>query len=283
MKRLIATTIMVLGLIVVGILSPAPAWATDKYFCATADNTWSGANWKVFAAGEDCTTGTATDPPTAADRAIIVGGKTCNVDVTTAAADSLNVESGATLNIQASKKLTIDDTAATGTTIGGTLNLQGASSELAFVDNDQTIDGAGKIVGQNSASKITVVSGKILTNESTIEGALKITGPSSKTGTFLNHGTVHANSAGTLEISTDALGDDSTAAWKITTSSNAVLRIDVFSSTRPALDGDWTIEDDGKLDVDSVGFTTTGSLVWKGGTIDVASNSLADFGWFADP
>lgn len=277
MKRSIVTLMAVPGLVVGGFLAPAPALGTDKYFCATTDNTWSGANWKEFAAGQDCTTGTATDPPTAADRAIIVGGKTCNVDVTTAVADSVNVESGATLNIQANQKLTIDDDAGSKTTIAGTLYLQGSGSVLAFTTNNQTIDGAGKIVGQNSAAKITVVSGKILTNESTIEGALKITDDTIN-GTFRNFGTVHANSAGTLEISTNAFDDDSTAMWKVSKSSGVTLKLDGTSATKAVLDGSFEIFDNGKLVVESPGFTTTGSLVWKGGTIDVASSSLADFG-----
>ncbi|MCH7701050.1 MAG: hypothetical protein IID37_05130 [Planctomycetes bacterium] len=138
--------------------STAQVQRETKYFCADTDNTWSGSsgqNWRTFGGGQDCDDGTRVDAPTEADRAVIVGGKTCNVDVTTAAADSLNVESGATLNIQGGKKLTLDDDAGSKTTIAGTLNLQGASSELAFTTNDQTIDGGGKIVGQDNAAKIT--------------------------------------------------------------------------------------------------------------------------------
>ena len=66
--------------------------------------------------------------------------------------------------------------------------------------------------------------------------------------------------------------------WKISSSSSAILKINVGSVTVGVLDGDFEILDDGKLVVASPGFQTTGSLVWKGGTIDVASSSLADFG-----
>ena len=285
MKRSIVTLMAVLGLVVGGFLAPAPAWGTDKYFCADTDNTWNDdGNWKEYdpGAGGNCGNGTASTKPTAADRAIIVSGKTCNVDVPTAVADSLNVESTATLNIQASQKLTLDDTAGSKTTIAGTLNLQGSGSELAFTSNSQTIDGAGKIVGQNNAAKITVSDGETLTNDATIEGKLAIT-DNTINGTFLNHGIVHANVAGTLEISTNSFDDDSTALWKISASSSAILKIDATSTTKAVLEGDFEIFDDGKLVVGSPGFETTGSLVWKGGTIDVASSSLADFGWFADP
>ena len=201
--------------------------------------------------------------------------------MTTALADSVNVESGATLNIQAGQKLTLDDTAGSNTTIAGTLYLQGSGSELAFTINDQTIDGAGKIVGQHNSALITITQLETLTNETTIEGQLTIT-DESITGTFVNSGTVHANVAGTLLISTDSFDDDTGALWKVSDSSSAILKIDA-SGTKAVLEGSFEIFDDGKLVVGSPGFETTGSLVWKGGTIDVASSSLADFGWFADP
>ena len=84
-----------------------------------------------------------------------------------------------------------------------------------------------------------------------------------------------------MEISTDSFDDDSTALWKISTSSSAILKFNA-SSTKTVLDGDFEIINFGKLAVDSGGFQTNGTLVWTGGTIDVASGAIADFGAFPE-
>ena len=95
----------------------------------------------------------------------------------------------------------------------------------------------------------------------------------------MNTARVNANVTGTLLIACASLDDNSTAEWKITSSSNGVLQIDVASTSSAAMDGDWTIKGDGRLDVDSKGFSTTGSLVWTGGTIDCSeSHTVVDFG-----
>ncbi|MCH7701049.1 MAG: hypothetical protein IID37_05125 [Planctomycetes bacterium] len=94
----------------------------------------------------------------------------------------------------------------------------------------------------------------------------------------MNTGTVHANVAGTLAITPGTIEDDSGALWKISVSSSAIRKINVGDPTLAVLDGDFEIFNDGKLIVESPGFKTTGSLVWKGGTINVGSSSLADFG-----
>ena len=136
MNRLNVIAMVVLGLVLVG--STAQVQGETKYFCADTDNTWSGSsgqNWRTFGGGQPCTNGTRVDAPTAADRAVIVSGKACNVDETTAVADSLDVESGATLNIEgaAGNSLTLDDDAVSGTTINGTLNLLGANLDNSRV------------------------------------------------------------------------------------------------------------------------------------------------------
>lgn len=211
--------------------------------------------------------------PTAADLAVIKSGNSCTMNVTAAVADSLTVESTATLNVQAGKKLTLDSFA-THSTIAGTVNLQGAGSELAFMDNDQTIDGAGKIVGQHNGAKISITDGEELTNDTTIEGQLQIVGD----GNFLNSGTVHANVAGILSVACNSFDDDAGAEWKITTSASAILRIDVADTAAALLEGDWTIEGNGRLDVDSIGFSTEGSLKWAGGTVDAKDGCIAEWG-----
>lgn len=258
MKRLILTLILVLGLMLVG----APAQAETCNFNVSSGNWTDGGNWSC---GHE---------PTFADLAVILTGNTCTMDDTAGEADSLTVESTGTLNVQANKKLSLDSSD-TNSTITGTVNLQGSGSELAFITNSQTIDGAGKIAGQHNDAKISIVTAlKTLTNDSTIEGQLQIVGD----GKFVNSGTVHANVPGILRIACDEFDDDAGAEWKITSSSSAVLEIDIIDTGVPFLEGDWTIENNGKLDVDSFGFLTSGSLSWKGGTIDVADGCIADFG-----
>ena len=93
----------------------------------------------------------------------------------------------------------------------------------------------------------------------------------------MNSGTVHANTAGTLHISTTAFDDDSTALWKVSSSSAAILKINVTSETAPDLEGAFEIDDDGTLRVDSVGFKTTGSLMFRNGWIVVAAGSSVTF------
>lgn len=275
MNRSNVIAMVVLGLVLVG--STAQVQGDTKYFCADTDNTWranSGQNWRTFGGGQDCDDGTRVDAPTASDRAVIVSGKTCNI-ASNAVADSLDVESDATLNIQGAtgNSLTLDDDGANGTTITGTLNLLGANSLLAFTTNDQTIDGAGKIVGQHNAAQITIEVLKTLTSETIIEGNLQITGA----GIFRNHGTVHANVAGTLLLDCNSFDDDSTALWKISSSSSAILQIDVTSTTAPDLDGAFEILNGGTLDVDSEGLQTTGSLLFRNGWINVAAGSSVTF------
>ena len=213
--------------------------------------------------------------PTAGDVAVIQSGNTCTMDDAAGVADSLTVESTATLNIQASKKLTLDDSGGNGSTITGTVNLQGSASELAFVDNNQTIDGSGKIVGQHNAAKITVGLNLTLTSETTIEGTLQITG----LGAFKNQGLVWANAVGILEISTNTLSDDGSAEWKVSGSASATLLLNPTSSTFQQFFASFTLTDNGKLEVESGGFSTKGSLYWGGGTITLAPGVSVEFGF----
>ena len=94
----------------------------------------------------------------------------------------------------------------------------------------------------------------------------------------MNSGTVHANTAGTLLIDCNSFDDDSGALWKLSTSSSAILRINVDSGTAPDLEGAFDIDDAGAtLKVDSVGFKTTGTLDVINGWIVVAAGSSVTF------
>ena len=260
----------------VGVAAVAADVRGDHFFCAGTDNTWNdGSNWK---SASDCS-GANAGVPTAADKVTILSGKTCNVNVTTAVGDHILVESSATLNIEAGKILTLDGDGNAGvSTITGTLYLQGSNSVLAFEDNNQTIDGTGKIVGQHDWGQITVSAGVTLSNETTIEGILRIVPPDMEdVPTFRNEGTVHANASGILHVHTFVV-DDSAGAdrWKVS-ASGACLRFTVLDTTQaPTFDGDFVVEG-GTLDVDNLGFATHGVLTMTGGTIDVASTAQARF------
>lgn len=257
MKEYFVIAIAILGLILMG----SAAQAQPCNFNVSSGNWTDGGNWSC---GHE---------PTFADQAVILSGNTCTMDDAAGEADSLTVESTATLNIATGNTLSLNSST-TNSTITGTVNLQGSGAELAFIDNSQTIDGAGKIVGQHNLAEISITAGEELTSDTTIEGKLTIVGD----GKFVNFGTVHANVSGILRIACDDFDDDSGGVWKISTTPSAVLEIEIIDTGIPLLEGDWTIENNGTLDVDSFGFQTSGSLSWKGGTIDVADGCIADFG-----
>lgn len=248
----------------------------EHFFCAGTDNSWNdGSNWKsnAFCAGGDA------GVPTAADKVTILSGKTCKVGISAAVADHVVVESTATLIIETGNTLTLDGDGNFGvSTITGTLRLQGSSSTLAIITNDQTFDGTGKIVGEDDGARITISTGGKLTNETTIEGKLAIVpATAGQESTFRNEGTVHANVSGTLHVNTKFVQDTAGAdRWKVSTSSSAILRFNPTDTTIPTINGDFVVSN-GTLDVDNKGFLTHGDLSITRGTIDVASGALASF------
>ncbi len=266
MKKTLLGIILLAGVVAL----PPNALAGDRYFCSETTGDWDdgsgGLNWDSNAACDNGDTGV----PTAADQAIIQSGKTCNVNVTTAVADHILVESTATLNIQSGQKLELRGLVSSTSTITGTLNITASGEdigELAIVDNNQTIDGGGKIVGQDNAAKITIAADKTVTSQVVIEGRLQIvpvTGGT--TTTFRNENMVHANAFGTLLVNTKFVQDTAGDRWKVSTLNASILQFDPTDSTRPDLAGDFTVVQ-GKLDIDGVGFGTTGKLTMTGGMI----------------
>lgn len=254
----------------------APDVQADQYFCAGTDNTWNdGSNWKSNALCQGADAGV----PTAADKVTILSGKTCNVDVSAAVADHIVVESTATLQINTGNTLTLDGNGNSGvSTITGTVKLEGSSSTLAIVDNNQTFEGTGQIIGGDNGARITISAFEELTNETTIEGKLAIVpATAGQESTFTNEGTVHANVSGTLHVNTKFVGDSSGAdRWKVSSSTSAILRFNPTDTTIPTIDGDLVVSN-GTLDVDNKGFLTHGDLSMTGGTIDVASGALVNF------
>ena len=243
--------IVIATILLIGVTA---AWAQPCNFTA------SSGDWDLL------TNWSCGHVPTPDDRAVILNGNTCTMNDDDGRADNLTVEINATLNIEAGKKLTLDGSVSLTSTIDGTLNITASGAdigELAIVDNDQTIDGGGKIVGQDNAAKITIALLTTLTIEGTVEGKLVIDG----LGTLKNAGKIHANASGTLHVNTrfveDTVGTDR---WKVSTLNVSILRFDPTDSTRPDLAGDFTVVQ-GKLDIDGVGFGTTGKLTMTGGIL----------------
>ena len=88
---------------------------------------------------------------------------------------------------------------------------------------------------------------------------------------------MNANGSGTLYVNTrfveDTVGTDR---WKVSTLTTSILQFDPTDGTKSALAGDFTVLQ-GKLDIDGVGFNTTGKLTMTGGSIvfDVAGSPEA--------
>ena len=88
-------------------------------------------------------------------------------------------------------------------------------------------------------------------------------------------------SARNAVVDCHSIHDDSTAQWKVATSSSAVLFFNISAGSVVTFDGDFVFDDDGKFEVDSSGLQTTSSLHWTGGTIEIATGYAMEFGYVA--
>jgi hypothetical protein len=258
MKRTLLTTAAFIAVLLIGANAQA-----DNTFNNASGNDWNTpANWDQG------------HVPTAAENAVIPLGETCNVNIATAVADTIEVYG--TLNIQSDCTLTLDNTSSSGSVIDGTVNLEWTTGSpatygtLAFTTNDHTLSyssSAGSIIGAGSECLITLGSDNLdLTSNVTISGALAITESGTRTSTsFINDGLVSADLAnGTLELAVDALDDGtcSTGDWEVC-ASGATLQ---FSVGSVKLSGDFYVSD-GTLDLDA-NVSTEGRPRFSGGTID---------------
>ncbi len=196
------------------------AWGATTTFTASSGNWSASGNW-------------SNGVPTEADRAVIPSGKTCNVDISNAVADTIEVqESGGTpgvLNIQAGQKLTLDNDndncCGAGTpdhsVVNGQVVIQWSSGSgggvLKIDENDHEVTGSGRIQGDNVASKIQIASGRTLTNQlitggEGIRGKLTIEG-SGGDGAFYNSGLLEAADGSIVLASSTILDDDTDAIW----------------------------------------------------------------------
>ncbi len=155
-------------------------------------------------------------------------------------------------------------------TIDGRVELKNSGATLRIVTNDHTFSGTGCIDGQHNGAKIEIADSLTLTSTTTIEGNCQILPvPEATSTTFVNSGTVHANNPGTLDLAVDSLGSPS-GAWRVSTSSGAVLQFSVGSTT---MTGRFDV-DAGTLDVDA-SIDTSGVLDFQGGKIDVAGSGVS--------
>jgi|GEM_PF-4806545 len=150
------------------------------------------------------------------------GSNTLTLSKSGATYADLNVTSTGVVNVDANGKVLISG-GGTGHTIesDARLYLKGAGSTLEITTRNVTITGAGAIVGQNDAARITTASGKTLTSTLGtvgITGALEIDGG----GSFTNNGIVDANDGTTTGRDTllidvrGTLSDGSKAdRWKV--------------------------------------------------------------------
>lgn len=164
-------------------------------------------------------------------------GQTCDIEVGWGSTVTLNgnftadcLDVAGTLNVGGT--LTITGPVST---VDGTVNLTGSSSKLKFTNTGSTsIEGNGKLAGQNDSAQVSIASGTCLTSYITICGALAITGA----GRFTNQGTVDANASGTLLVAANTVADSAGEnRWK-STHAGAVLK---FSDPASACIGQFGI------------------------------------------
>lgn len=212
--------------------------------------------------------------PTNTENAVIPTGKTATIrnEDADAVADTFTIQGTGVIDIEASRKLTVDGSASS---VAGSLNLLGSGSELAFITANHAVSGAGKIDGQQELAVISIAGGITLTLTAIIEGKLDITGA----GNFTNRGRVIADIAGILDIQVTGAIDDSanTGAcsssnnrWAVTVSGATLL----FSGADPSdMEGYFWVSD-GTLQAgddfapgDAVNVCTVGHLCQIGGVI----------------
>jgi hypothetical protein len=263
-----------------------PASAADVFFRPSSSANWSdddAENSYAASVWWDAETGGSQRArPANGDVAIILSGKRCDVDVTTARADAFDVRGTGVLSIDAGMALEID-TDANSSVAGQALYgygvfLEGDDSELRISGTgSMQISGGGSICGEHnnamfnisSTATVTLVSG------TAIEGALEIRAGS---GTFDNDGLVKADyvsassykitlyngtfagGSGIYQVPVDASGDPEIEIYNYN---------DTVYPTTTGMSANFLVED-GTLDVNKT-VTTTGGLQQTGGVIDVKS------------
>lgn len=253
------------------------AMAETGTYMSTSAGAWSTpSNWKVDTNNDGTyDVPSATVKPTAINHVIIAH----NIDVTgNEAADSLDVQASKILDIQTGNTLTLDGTSRTAHTIAGTVRLAGSGSTFAFTSASQSLSGDGKIEGQDNAARITIADTYDLTSNIDVVGSLQIRGLDTSDppdAGFENNDVVEANRATDANDNKLVLYSGlitGSGEWKMATADaflNFASGIKADATTAPKLTGPFTVSN-GTLEIDE-NVTTTGSLSFSGGKIQVAS------------
>lgn len=241
------------------------------------------------------------DPvPGSSDLAFIPSGKVVDVSANITVG-RINVTG--TLNVQAGKLLQVDGTGGSGGTTGhhvidGTINLQGAASQLQFTSMDQVFENngvsSGKVVlsdDSGSPAELLIDNTRMLTSQIQIEGYGRVDGVGG-TATLVNQQTsatvgavIVANNSGMLELGSNLILSEVdfvaglTHYWpqyRANTSSSAVLEFSRDAISAGKLRGDFLVDDCATMQFNADVYTD-GSLIMSDGHIVVLSG--ASFEW----
>ncbi|MFM9996312.1 MAG: hypothetical protein ACKVU4_10990 [Phycisphaerales bacterium] len=239
-----------------------------------------------------------TGIPTAADRAVIPAGKTCNIDSDDAIADTIVVASTGLLYIYPSYTLTLEnnnnniDSAPDDHEINGDVvmlvNPSGpptAGGSIAFTSLDHRVDGDGTVWGDNPTYCVVSIAANIkLINRLAeagqgMRGSMTIEGLTGTTnGKFRNEGLVEADGKGHIILaSTTILEDISDAFWNIGDCFSHMT----FERESLNLNGDFTHVDNGRYHFNQ-SVKTCGTYTRNCGWIDVGSGKTFSYVEFVD-
>lgn len=222
--------------------------------------------------------------PTQAEQAVIPSSKVVNYNTANSIVGRLSVSG--TLNIQTGNLLQVDGAASCGTNgdnfVDGTINIQGAASQLQFTSMNQILEdggaGTGKIVLSNATADLLVDNALTLSNQIQIEGYGRIkttTGAATLDCKQVNASAgsvLRANASGTLLIdSSMALAETPYTSglnyyypkYRAETSSSAILEFGASAT----LGGDFFISDCAQFRFDD-SVITEGNLILKTAAFD---------------
>ena len=265
--------IMLIAGLVVGGVATTPVNADTHYFVVETGN-WVGQRWNLVGCGGAASDGEPEDPD---DIAVICSGNTATLD-TEEVILRIDVNTDGTLIIASSGTLILGGNDVT-STIHGTIELTGELRPSPLpTAGDHTFVGGGEIVGQASSAQILLDSATVgaVISSITIRGILEIGNYDGANGTFVTAGgVIHADTNGTLKISTQGLRDDSEASatlYKVS-HANAILEfaMDCTGGACPAncLSKAYFEVIEGKLKVDNgvIGLHTNGTITAEPGAI----------------
>jgi len=254
---------------------------TTKYFRpSTSSGNWNDDSLTTGIWFDAAVGGNRVSRPAEDDRAVILTNKTCSVNVN-AVADTIDVQSGAVLDISSAVTLSLDNDngPSSNSVVDGDVLLSNASAILEFKDASHSINNGGagnrRIYGTSNTAQILVSSAITITLASggNVAGSLEFRAGS---GTLTNNGFVNANRANA--------SDDTLSLYSGTFNGSGTYEVTLASATLHFLSGvtatsmsaAFVLNAAGTLDIDD-SVCTTGNLTFSAGTIDVAAGKSAKF------